>query len=66
MQRGSHADSPLCSPYYNAEPKLELIPPVQIAVDPLATSTDSAWRAARAASKVLLYGSREVGGVVPQ
>jgi hypothetical protein len=66
VQRGgSRADFPLLT-YYNAEPKLELIPPVQIAVDPLATSTDSAWRAARTASKVLLYGSREVGSVVPQ
>ena len=45
---------------------LELISPVQIAIDPLATGAYSAGRTARITTEVVLYGGGQVGSIVPQ
>ena len=45
---------------------LELISPVQIAIDPLAAPADSAGRTAASTTEVLLHGGRQVGSIVPQ
>ena len=45
---------------------LELISPVQIAIDPFATPAYSAGRTARSTTEVLLHGGRQVGSIVPQ
>ncbi len=63
-KRGVIVDSPFL--HWLKRLNLELISPVQIAVQPLATSTDSAGRTATSTTEVLLHLGSEVGSIVPQ
>jgi hypothetical protein len=63
-KKGVIVDSPFL--HWLKRLNLELISPVQIAVQPLATRAYSASRAARITTEVVLYGGRQVGSIVPQ
>src|SRR5207245_10275756 len=61
---GVISDSPFS--HWPLSLNLELISPVQIAIDPLATPAWSAGRTATSTTEVLLHGGRQVGSIVPQ